>query len=349
MASPPNSSTAAFTGTAIRPFEWLTGPASLGALIRRCVFSAQEVPEGAASSSSLQALHVGCGSSTAGEFLVRELDFGKVVNIDCDKDVLHRMERRWWEIGKDLRPTKASAMEFLALDFTKERLPERCNDSFDLVLDKSTLDCTLCSNNATASLLLEVHRTLKADGGVYIVVSFHELDLLLPLLRDTPGAAWNVEHTTMARQLEPLDGTRDMAAHTPTDNGKPLNVLICRRNRLENEQNCSQLDFGKVCEHVRRVTAQWFKEQQPLLTEDRIQKSRRVFGEDGVEGNGRLLTLVEAFLVLFTKEEREHFTFEHFLESWEAFQESRNASETGKGPLCVSFEIAVEFLKEMQR
>ena len=93
-------------------------------------------------------------------------------------------------------------MEFLTLDFTKESLPEHYNNSFDLVLDKSTLDCTLCSDIATASLLLEVYRTLKEDGGVYIVVSFHELDLLLPLLRDLPGALWDVECTTMERQVE---------------------------------------------------------------------------------------------------------------------------------------------------
>jgi hypothetical protein len=134
-------------------------------------------------------------------------------------------------------------MEFFTLDFTRQSLPDPYIDSFDLVLDKSTLDCTLCSDSATASLLLEVYRTLKTNGGVYIVISFHEMELLLPLLQDLPGARWTVEHTTMDRQIEkictsigiiqavtgPNASENEATIISPSEDKKPLNVIIAKR------------------------------------------------------------------------------------------------------------------------
>ncbi|KAL3927536.1 MAG: hypothetical protein SGARI_005292, partial [Bacillariaceae sp.] len=267
MASANNETTTFTEPPDIRPFEWLTSPASLEILIRQYVLNrrheeksnadlvsqvttdAENDVHDDASTQQLHALHVGCGSSTVGEFLVQDLGFAKVVNVDRDENIMTQMQRRWQETviehnGKD--DNVASSMEFLTLDFTKQRLPEQYNDSFHLVLDKSTLDCTLCSDIATASLLLEVYRTLKQDGGVYLVISFHDLELLLPLLQDLPGAEWDVEHTTMARQVEQLHvngGTNKSSpaavvspgavvsdTDAPLTARKPLNVLICRRH-----------------------------------------------------------------------------------------------------------------------
>lgn len=49
------------------------------------------------------------------------------------------------------------------------------NESFDVVIDKSTIDALLCGNNAylmVAKMTLEVQRVLKSETGVYIAISY---------------------------------------------------------------------------------------------------------------------------------------------------------------------------------
>jgi hypothetical protein len=228
------------------------------------------------------------------------------------------------------------------VDFSQAPLPYSDN-FFDLVLDKSTLDCTLCSDNATASLLLQVYRCL-AIGGVYMLISFHELELLLPLLADLPGAAWEVTCTTLQRQVESLVvGSRattsatpscPSTAHTtPNNNSKHLNVLIARKR-----QSTAQLNFDAVRQHVHKVNDSWFQKQQPLLTRIRAQELAHAFVSPQ--------TLPQAYQVLFTNAEREHLTYEHFLEDWKAFSQRPSNNNIAKDAICC--EVALAFLKEMQ-
>ncbi|KAG7349091.1 methyltransferase domain containing protein [Nitzschia inconspicua] len=367
----------------IQPFEWLTSPSSLLTLLQEHVLRQQHTDENitlAQQQRPLQALHVGCGSSTVGEFLVQSVGFSKVINVDCDHDTMQRMEDRWNQRSLSIISSSdatdaclmSSRMEFLTLDFTKEHLPDKYIDSFDLVLDKSTLDCTLCSDTATAALLVECYRTLRSDGGVYMVISFHELDLLLPLLQNLPGAQWTVTHTTMERQVEQFPMTSDPSrrgstvkaqesfpssepSHNNNHNSKKsLNVLIARRSCVldgyGNNIATSTLDFDAVYSHVHRVNDRWFQEQQPLLTKLRIHELKEAFEKiSDIESNnstdGGGVSLEEAFPILFTEAEREHLTFDHFLEDWEAFVQTHEGLGDGK---TLTLETAIAFLTEMQ-
>jgi hypothetical protein len=384
----------------IQPFEWLTSPVSLAMLIKEHVLldvnenNGNQIGSGS-SPTCLRALHVGCGSSTVGEFLVQRMGFFNVVNVDRDKETMKRMQERWLDIAteKDCAVTSSqslvSKMDFRIMDFTKESLPGEYTNSFDLVLDKSTLDCTLCSDTSTAALLVQVYQTLKVTGGVYMVISFHEVGLLLPLLRDLPGAQWTVEHTTMDRQIEPISVSQDRAwtqqhrqdvscMFEPTlssssvrHNSKPLNVMIARRTVPQHITNddvvhCddlianSRLDFEAVYEHVHRVNDQWFRVQQPLLTGKRKLELKEVFlgvaVNDGYARNVDLnplkskhISLENAFYLLFTDAEREHLTFDHFLEDWEAFVEKKgNANANDYVARTMTYEMAMDFLTEMQ-
>ena len=94
---------------------------------------------------------------------------------------------------------------------------------------------------------------------------------------------------------------------------------------------------------------------QPLLTKDRIRDLKLAFEDNGIDGeeeeritDGRTLSIDEAFLVLFTEAEREHLTFDHFLQDLEAFQATRKAMNSTQDSKVMSFETALEFLKEMQ-
>jgi hypothetical protein len=114
---------------------------------------------------------------------------------------------------------------------------------FDLVLDKSTLDCLLCAETSiVARFLCEVYRALRpppppphhsppslashADddrdidvsrdktprriwGGAYVLVSFHPVEFVEKLLMRLPGADWHVEHEVIRREVEdvaPVNG-----------------------------------------------------------------------------------------------------------------------------------------------
>ena len=390
----------------IQPFEWLTSPESIGRFVREHVLNG----EGHASNDACErkeptAMHIGCGSSTVGEYLVRELGFRKVVNVDRDREILEGMAERWSEMSnaessrnaeekKDeaiegkgsllLTPDNYSidngerekSMEFWCLDYTSQTLPECYSDSFDLVVDKSTLDCTLCSDcSATAAFLSEIYRTLSSSYGVYLVISFHELDLILPLLRDLPGAHWDISHTTMERQVECLDANKNSYAtetsnplpiekdpdndtETIPSNRKPLNVLIARKLPIcetemgvEGSTSPPKLVFEDVVKHVQEVNDRWFQDEQPLLTNERIEDLKAAFF--GNEGHSKRMPLEDAYCAMFTDAEREHLTYEHFLEDWEAF--CQEGQEQDKSPTLddqntsiVTYDLALSFLRANQ-
>ncbi len=395
----------------IQPFEWLTSPESIGRFVREHVLEGDgHACNDAGERKELTAMHIGCGSSTVGEYLVQELGFSKVVNVDRDRETLEGMAERWSEMTNDesrnngeekkdeslerkrsllLTPGNFStnndkndnSMEFWCLDYTSQTLPLLYSNSFDLVVDKSTLDCTLCSDcSATAAFLSEIYRTLSSNYGVYLIISFHELDLILPLLRDLPGAKWTVSHTTMERQVEclglnnnchaietpksvPVELDSENDTESVPSNRKPLNVLIarkmltCETQILGGEPTPSPyssspgvLVFEDVVKHVQEVNDRWFQDEQPLLTNERIENLKSAFF--GNEDHSKQMELEDAYGVMFTDAEREHLTYKHFLEDWEAF--CREEEHDKPEPLelqntsMVTYDRALGFLRANQ-
>lgn len=308
------------------PFEWLTNFQSLMHLVSpsRIVFgessldsstslkngissklySHQHHPSLSTSNGiiKLNALHVGCGTSTCGEEMldiqeclatntsdsvssnnnmnnkadvqqrrevVYHLQYGHVVNVDVDKDALEVMERRWtttqhiMKSKKQLKERKMEVrrIEWRYLDFNDESscrsaldpiyeaattaaaTTDRPNNKevsggyFDLVFDKSTLDCLLCSEtDVVAGFLCEVYRALRVPsicsstatdldgtpscchensagdttasssipsswGGIYVLISFHPVDFIEQILTQLPGAEWDVVHEVVKRRV----------------------------------------------------------------------------------------------------------------------------------------------------
>ena len=381
----------------IQPFEWLTSPESIGRFVREHVLDGDDhACNDGSERKKPTAMHIGCGSSTVGEYLVQELGFSKVVNVDRDRETLEGMAERWSEMTNDdssnnaeekkdesieqkgsllLTPGDYStnndkndkSMEFWCLDYTSETLPKLYADSFDLVVDKSTLDCTLCSDcSATAAFLSEIYRTLSSNHGVYLVISFHEIDLILPLLRDLPGAHWTVSHTTMERQVENLNlNKHSHAIETPKSvsieldsendtesipsNRKPLNVLIARKLPTC-ETGGEQIVFEDVVNHVQEVNDRWFQDEQPLLTNERIEDLKAAFF--GNDDHSKRMELEDAYGVMFTDAEREHLTYEHFLEDWEAFcqeeEQDRPKSLEVQNTSMITYDRALSFLRANQ-
>jgi hypothetical protein len=114
-----------------------------------------------------------------------------------------------------------------------------------------------------------------------------------------------------------------------------VNVLICRRNG--SHDSIDELDRDQVRHHVHQTNDEWFQSHNPMLTRTRQDELQKAF-------QNRSLDLQTCYTVLFTEPEREHLTFEHFLEDWEGFRETRPKIEMDR----MTFDTAVAFLKEMQ-
>ena len=373
--------------SALQPFDWLTSAASLESIL--CPMLCSE--------STNQVLHVGCGSSTLGELLIEDTRYNvsRVVNVDCDTETLQRMEQRWKHKVDQSRSTNNTlveeAMEFVTADFT---LPDALRhytehssniSKFDVVLDKSTLDCMLCSDTGAIGLFLETYRCLKEDGGVYLVISFHPSDFILPLLQNLPGAHWDVVCTSIPRQMEQLKrvesnnmlsngsvaklgNVTDDASSESINNKytwssgtfqpderyvKYVTVVTCRR-RLNDSSSSNELDWDQVYEHVHRVNNRWYQQTNPMLTKERVQTIERAFALSTHEttSNKMELPLQECYPILFTDDERENLSYEDFLDDWRSFlsKYSNNSEQEGEELLAdsMSFATAIAFLHVMQ-
>lgn len=352
-------------------FEWLTSFGSLSHLLE------QDYLFGSGSSSSYaknrRVLHVGCGTSIIGEGIVGALDYNFVLNIDIDETMVSEMQSR---TAFSLR------CEYQQLDLNDKsacRSAKLGEVPFDLVVDKSTLDCLLCSD--ASGLLCEVYDCL-CTGGIYFICSFHSKELLLPLLQ-CPGMQWDIEcmsinrvvemvsQNSSSQQLQHKIKTHDSSSEENEHSGKlrpasyqsaawqdgmfmpnstygkTVNIFICRKIQnlskakipIDPAFRCDRARAA-VRDHMHKVNDKWFQEVNPMLTHTREVDLRRLFIEHSC-GDGCGLPLDKAYTVMFTAAEREHLTFDLFLEDWNAFTESN-------GDCIITIDVALKFIEEMQ-
>jgi ubiquinone/menaquinone biosynthesis C-methylase UbiE len=322
----------------LQPFDWLTSAASVGSLLQPLLLK-----------NTNRILHVGCGSSVLGEWIVEQCtkQISKVVNVDCDVDTLLRMKQHW----KDrvmvlnanpglLHPFSEDMMKFVVADFTvPDALSSMDATPFDIIVDKSTLDCMLCTETGAISLLLEVYRLLNT-GAVYLVISFHPPEFIQPLLAELPGADWEVSCSVLPRQMEELSVFVD--SHSTSAEGT-VTVLHCRRRGV-----CSSnatLDWDPVYNHVHSVNQKWYQQINPLITTERTQQIERAFAEAGED-----LNLRQCYQVLFTDGERENLDYDDFVGDWMSYLVDQSSLDQQlELPVDrMSFVTAVKFLEAMQ-
>ena len=81
-----------------------------------------------------------------------------------------------------LRNKSRPEMAWQLMDCRNLKYP---NQYFDLILDKTTIDCLLCGDNGPLSvltMLYECHRVLK-DEGKYVAISFGEPSIRIEHLK----------------------------------------------------------------------------------------------------------------------------------------------------------------------
>lgn len=294
-------------------FEWIVSAPQLHSILAQ----SRLFEETTNASKQRNALHVGCGSSTLGEYLAQVHDY-EVANVDVDTEVLVQMLHRWRDM---LAQGQKGNMCFVRVDLSTESIPYP-SGYFDLVVDKSTLDCLLCTDDATTSLFCETYRSLNPQNGVYVVVSFQPSDFLLPLLRDLPGAEWVVDHQVLLRHA-----------------ARPANVMICRRSGSTSTELCRDA----VRDHVLTTNAVFFQTQCPLSTKT-CEKDWQAQLEKSCAGNAfQGLSLEVCYAMIFTDAERTELTYEDFLGDWNAFCERHPEVPSG----TITFEVAAAFLQEL--
>lgn len=108
-------------------------------------------------------LHIGCGNSRLPEELAEE-GYTNITNVDFSQKAIMLMEERCRE--------KYPSLVFTAMNVLD--MKELGPGSFNVVLDKGTLDSILCSDNAgpdCMKMLEEIYRVL-APGGRYICITY---------------------------------------------------------------------------------------------------------------------------------------------------------------------------------
>ena len=108
-----------------------------------------------------QVLNLGCGNSEFAENMYCD-GYKNIKNIDISHNVIKSMSER------------NKGMEGLTYEVMDVRELKYDDNSFDLAVDKSTIDALLCGEDAfinVAKMIKEVQRVLKV-GGYYMIVSY---------------------------------------------------------------------------------------------------------------------------------------------------------------------------------
>jgi len=131
----------------------------------------------------LRLLHIGCGTSSMPEQMLQD-GFVQQVCIDSSDVAIMALSQKFaslegqhWDKGP-MSCSGAPSLQFLALDATNSGLG---SDSFDIVIDKGTLDAQVGGPKGmseVAATLSEVVRMLRANG-VYVQISHSDKRSLL--------------------------------------------------------------------------------------------------------------------------------------------------------------------------
>mmetsp|Transcript_18063 Transcript_18063/g.27092 ORF Transcript_18063/g.27092 Transcript_18063/m.27092 type:complete len:256 (-) Transcript_18063:140-907(-) len=147
-------------------FDWYTDYCSLKPLLRLYLAPESKI------------LNIGCGNSALAEDLAMS-GYPIVTSIDASKVCIDVMRERY----SKLEEKHFKHLEWLHMDATKLEFKD---STFDLAIEKGTVDALLCGENkpGVISLLLETWRVLKKDG--YLILITHgQLSSLLTKQKDS--------------------------------------------------------------------------------------------------------------------------------------------------------------------
>lgn len=157
-------------------------------------------------------LHLGCGNSRLAEEMLEDHKHQTHTCIDISEVVIAKMQDR----HKDKPHIHFQQMDALRMTFAP--------GSFDVAIDKATLDTILCADNSVDNslrYLQEVFKVLKNDGK-YFLVTFAAPDERIPYLRRA-GLNWRIDHFSIPKPSIPT------AQPAPDEDKTPHYIYICTK------------------------------------------------------------------------------------------------------------------------
>eukprot|EP01006_Ploeotia_vitrea_P031673 TRINITY_DN63987_c0_g1_i4.p1 TRINITY_DN63987_c0_g1~~TRINITY_DN63987_c0_g1_i4.p1 ORF type:complete len:212 (+),score=31.48 TRINITY_DN63987_c0_g1_i4:28-663(+) len=138
-------------------------------------------------------LHVGCGNSSLGVDLLQAGLVDTVVNVDYSSVVIERMKKKFGE---------SKNLQWLQMDIRELQFD---SDTFDVVLDKATMDAFVpkeiygeAPNENCQTMVNEVKRVLKG-GGQFVQITFGQPHMrkkyFQPLLEQGKAETGDVKYT----------------------------------------------------------------------------------------------------------------------------------------------------------
>lgn len=336
-------------------FDWLVDYAEIRELIAEAIAKT--------STDVKNALVLGAGTSGLSEALVNDGAVTSVLSLDLEQhcvDIMsdkHRDDKR---------------MEWAVADVTDWASVKSAtqNRSFDLVVDKGTLDALLCVGDC-ASYLATIARTTRC-GGAVVLVSLHGPEFVDKLL-DLKTQWSRPVNSTWTRAIQPTFVSHDQASQAEaTDSSESRNKdFPANEEMLDGPEGatrsfhatlfsngCGKLpcecvedavadfDVQEVSKHLENVLEWYHQEACPFLSVEREASIRTAFSEALNQENGECLMqpeerlpLKQVYEALFTPEEQSCYTFDLFEEDATASKQLRK--ETQK----MSFTEAITFLR----
>jgi len=271
----------------------------------------------------LRVLVLGCGTSTLSNCLFQHYDFLTVVSIDNDKGCIEHMRKQY--TGND-------RLLWFTYDIIEDIFKPQGNlldesQSFDLVIDKGTLDAILVEGSAI-HMYYEVNRFLRIDG-VYFMCSIHSRELMESLFRIP-----SLHFSTNCYDI-PISSLQ--------------NGCICINIKVFHE---SFMDLKVLKDQEDAVMDGFYKNRYPLLTETnrfRIQNAYHQYMQDNHIDKGGL-SVVEAYNLLFTSDEQSTYSIDLFHEDLVHYFASSTTSSSSCAsiPDYLTLQECLTFLEQMQ-
>ena len=224
-------------------FDWLENYSAL-----RDIISSLNIPK-----ETGQILNLGCGNSEFAEDMYND-GYKNIKNIDISHNVIKTMAER----NKDKEGMIYEVMDVRDLKYE--------DNSFDLAVDKSTIDALLCGEDAfinVAKMIKEVQRVLKV-GGYYMIVSYGTPEYRM-LHLNRKFEKFKIEILKIEKDFVEEDGY-----------DKHHYIYLCQK--LEGADEISQKYFDKTMEEL--IKQQETEEEEEIQEENDKEENKEQIMEN---------------------------------------------------------------------
>ena len=224
-------------------FDWLENYSAL-----RDIISSLNIPK-----ETGQILNLGCGNSEFAEDMYND-GYKNIKNIDISHNVIKTMAER----NKDKERMIYEVMDVRDLKYE--------DNSFDLAVDKSTIDALLCGEDAfinVAKMIKEVQRVLKV-GGYYMIVSYGTPEYRM-LHLNRKFEKFKIEILKIEKDFVEEDGY-----------DKHHYIYLCQK--LEGADEISQKYFDKTMEEL--IKQQETEEEEEIQEENDKEENKEQIMEN---------------------------------------------------------------------